>query len=104
MKKIIGTITKYLGSDYGMKGYNVKIISVLHRANDPDYDIDSDDFLLQSDREIEQAGGVTSFDRVDVQPIHADGRQSFVHCDPLAIELECFKSLRNKKSKKVGSR
>ena len=41
-----------------------------------------------------RAGGVTAFDRIDVQPwLESKERFSFVSSDPLAADLDCFRDL-----------
>jgi hypothetical protein len=52
---------------------------------------------VNDEEELARLGGVTAEDRIDVQPIDRKGRQSFVHVDPKAIELEAFKHLANGK-------
>lgn len=68
---IIGTTTQYHGDEHAyLRGYDVRIIAVLHRGNCeladggeiPGYQ------YLTSDDDIARAGGVTAADRVDVQP------------------------------------
>jgi hypothetical protein len=96
MKKTIGKITTYTGTEHRyMNGYKVRIVAVLHNAAKPDLDVDGPDYdNISDDIDLERAGGVTAFDRIEVQPwIEKEGRFSFVTSDPLATDLACFKSL-----------
>jgi hypothetical protein len=104
--KILGSITTYVGSEIpGLNGLRVRILAVLRGALRPDHDPDSDDSFVNDEQELERLGGVTADDRLDVQPIFPDGRQSFVHVDPRAIDLECFKHLaKQPAAKKTGKR
>ncbi len=64
--KTIGTTTTYVGSEIpGFHGQRVRIFGVMRGAL-----------------------------RADVAHLRADGSASFVHCDPRAIDLECFASLK----------
>lgn len=96
MKKIIGKVTTYTGTEHRyMKGYKVRIVAVLHNAAKPDLDVDGPDYdHISDDIDLQRAGGVTAFDRIEVQPwIEKEGRFSWVTSDPLATDLACFKSL-----------
>jgi hypothetical protein len=59
----------------------------------PVVNVDADDYFVTDDDVLARLGGVTKQDRLDVA--HADGSASFVHCDPRAIDLECFASLKD---------
>ena len=94
--KIIGTTTTYLGDEIpGFKGQRVRIFGVMRGALRPDVNVDADDYFVTDDDVLARLGGVTKQDRLDVAHVHADGSASFVHCDPRAIDLECFASLRD---------
>ena len=96
MKKIIGKVTTYHGDEHPyLKGYQVRIVAVLHNAAKPDIDVDGPDYdHISDDEDLERAGGVTAHDRIEVQPwIEKEGRFSFVSSDPLAADLACFKHL-----------
>lgn len=96
MKKIIGKVTTYHGDEHRyMKDYKVRIVAVLHNAARPDIDVDGPDYAhLDDDRDIERAGGVTAYDRIEVQPwIEKEGRFSFVTSDPKAVDLAAFEGL-----------
>ena len=97
-KKTLGTITTYVGNEIpGLKGKKVRILYVLRGALRPGNDPEAEDYLVDDEEKLERLGGVTAWDRLDAQMIHPDGRQSFVHIDPRAIDLECFAHLRNEK-------
>ena len=78
-----------------LTGYKVRIVAVMRNSmkpgiedDDPDYDYIRDNDYLQS------TGGVTVFDRLDVQPwLEKEGRFSFVTSDARAQDLACFKHL-----------
>lgn len=96
MKKTIGKVTTYTGTEHRyMNGYKVRIVAILHNAAKPDIDVDGPDYdNISDDIDLERAGGVTAFDRIEVQPwIEKEGRFSFVTSDPKAVDLACFKSL-----------
>ena len=96
MTNVIGRTTTYIGDEIpGLKGQQVRIFGVLRAALLPNTDIDADDYFVTDDHAIQQQGGVTKHDRVDIAHLRADGSASFVHCDPRAIDLECFAHLRN---------
>jgi hypothetical protein len=61
----------------------------------PVVNVDADDYFVTDDDVLARLGGVTKQDRLDVAHLHADGSASFVHCDPRAIDLECFASLKD---------
>lgn len=103
--KVIGAITTYLGDEIpGLKGHKVRILYVLRGALRPDCDPEADDYLVNDEEVLERLGGVTADDRVDAQMIHPDGRQSFVHIDPRAVDLECFAHLRRNTKRKTPRR
>ena len=96
MKKIIGKVTTYNGTEHSyLKGYKVRIIAVLKNAAKPGIDVDGPEYdQINDDDDLERAGGVTIFDRIDVQPwLEKEGRFSFVTSDPRAQDLACFKHL-----------
>ncbi|MFH1538208.1 MAG: hypothetical protein ABIH66_04565 [bacterium] len=83
MEKIIGRRARYIGSEQKLD--KVVIVAAL-LSRDPD---DPDERLyLKTDKEIEKAGGVKPTDRVEVRPIHPDGRASWITCDPLLRDLQ----------------
>ena len=71
----------------------------------PDIDVEGPDYDHISDEDdLARAGGVTSDDRIDVQPwIEKEGRFSFVTSDPKAMDLACFADTK-KTAKKGGQR
>ena len=80
MKKIIGRKAKYTGKEQNLD----KVIVVAAMISSG-----SDEHLyLKTDKEIEKAGGVAPTDRVEVRPIHPDGRVSWITCDPLYSDLD----------------
>jgi len=82
MKKIIGRKARYTGKEQRLDRV-VVVAAMLSR--DPD---NPDEHLyLKTDKEIEEAGGVKPTDRVEVRPIHPDGRVSWITCDPLLKDL-----------------
>ena len=97
MKKVIGTITSYQGSEFGfLKGHQVKIIAVIKNAADLDNDPDEDDGYITDDEDLARAGGVTANDRIEVQPwIESQGRFSFASSDPKASDLAAFSNLKS---------
>ncbi len=93
--KTIGTTTTYVGSEIpGFQGQRVRIFGVMRGALRADVNVDADDYFVTDDDALARLGGVTKHDRVDVAHLRADGSASFVHCDPRAIDLECFASLK----------
>ena len=93
---IIGRITTYHGDEHPyLRGHKVKIIAVLHNAAKPGIDVDGPDYdHITDDEDLARAGGVTAFDRIDVQPwLDSKERFSFVSSDPLAADLRCFRDL-----------
>jgi hypothetical protein len=68
---------------------------VMRGALRPDVNVDADDYFLTDDEVLARLGGVTKLDRLDVAHVRADGSASFVHCDPRAIDLECFVDLKD---------
>ena len=96
MKKTIGKVTTYTGTEHGyMRGYKVRIVAILKNAAKPDLDVDGPDHdHITDDLDLERAGGVTIHDRIEVAPwIEKEGRFSWVTSDPKAIDLACFKKL-----------
>jgi len=93
---VIGATTTYVGSEIpGLKGQRVRIFGVMRGALRPDVNVDADDYFLTDDEVLARLGGVTKLDRLDVAHVRADGSASFVHCDPRAIDLECFAALKD---------
>jgi len=92
MVKIIGKVTTYTGNEYGyLAGCKVKIVSILHDSEKPGAEEYEN---IKNDKDLEKVGGVTKFDRIEVQPwIEKEGRFSFVTSDPKAVDLECFRYL-----------
>lgn len=96
MKKVIGTITTYHGTEHRyLVGHQVKIIAVLKNAARDDIDVDGPEYAsIDDDQDLQRAGGVTADDRVEVTPwIEKEGRFSFASSDPLAVDLACFKDI-----------
>ena len=94
--KTIGTTTTYVGSEIpGFQGQRVRIFGVMRGGLRADVNVDADDYFVTDDDVLERLGGVTKHDRVDVAHLRADGSASFVHCDPRAIDLECFANLKD---------
>jgi len=94
--KTLGATTTYDGTEHGyLRGHKLRIIAVLKNALRDDYDPDQDGQYIREEDDLERAGGVTTDDRVEVQPwLAAEGRFSFVSSDPRAIDLACFASLK----------
>lgn len=92
--RIIGTETIYTGTEHPyLTGLRVRIVAVMKDAARPDHDPDVP--YVRDEEDIARAGGVTTDDRVEVQPwLAAEGRCSFVTSDALAIDLACFEHLR----------
>lgn len=94
--KVIGVTTTYVGDEIpGLNGTRVRIFGVLRSALRPAVDVDADDYFVTDDDALARLGGVTKDDRLDVAHVRADGSASFVHCDPRAIDLECFANLKD---------
>ncbi len=88
--KIIGTVTTYTGSDHPyLRGHRVVIIAI-HKG----VLVSPDDYsILRDDLEIAAAGGVDDeVDLVEIAPVHADGRASWVTSDAKVIDLEMFRA------------
>ena len=85
---IIGTTTTYTGTEHSfLRGCEVKILAV-HKGmlvNEDDYEI------TRSDEGLAAAGGVDpDTDLIEVAPVHADGRVSFVTSDARVTDLALF--------------
>ena len=96
MKKAIGKVTTYHGTEHPyLKGYKVRIVAVMRNAMKPGIEDDDPDYdYIRDNDDLERAGGVTTFDRIEVQPwLEKEGRYSFVTSDPKAVDLACFKRL-----------
>ena len=90
--KTIGTTTKYIGDEIpDLKGRPVRICGVMRNARVPGVDVDAADYYVTDDHTLERLGGVTKHDRIDVALLDADGRESFVHCDPRSTDLANLK-------------
>ena len=82
-QRIIGRKAKYMGSGCPKLDLVVIVAAMIgDGTGDPDNHIH-----LDRDDEIALAGGVKPSDRVEVRPIHPDGRVSFVTCDPIYGDL-----------------
>ena len=86
--KTIGAITAYTGTEHSfLRGRRVKILAV-HKGvlvNEDDYEI------IRSEEGLAAAGGVDpDTDLVEVAPVHADGRVSFVTSDARVTDLALF--------------
>ena len=93
MDNVIGTTTTYNGTEHPwLTGIKVKVVTVLKNGNNPDVDVDSPEYLvLHSDYQVEQRGGVSSTDRLEVQPwIESKQRFSFVTSDVKATDLDSY--------------
>jgi len=91
---VIGVVTTYIGSEIpGLRGKRVRIYAVLRGGARPGVDVDSDDYFVTDDARLAQLGGLTHEDRLDTAHVYPNGRVSFVHCDPLAVDLEMFAHL-----------
>jgi hypothetical protein len=96
MKNVIGKVTTYLGTEHPyLTGYKVRIVAVMKNSMKPGIELDDPDYdYIRDDAALEQAGGVTVFDRLDVQPwLEKEGRFSFVTSDSKATDLAIFKRL-----------
>ena len=86
--KIIGAVTRYLGTEHAyLQGHMVRIVAV-HRGvlNSPD-----DYQILRDDEAIAAAGGVDAdADIVEVVPVHPDGRVSWVTSNACVGDLKQF--------------
>lgn len=84
MKRVIGTVHTYRGTEFGfLKDTPCKVLAV-HRT---DLGPDADESILCDDDEVAEIGIKPDF-RVEVQPwIEKEGRFSFVTSDPLARDL-----------------
>jgi hypothetical protein len=95
--KVIGTTTTYVGNEIpGLKGQRVRIFGVMRGALRAEVNVDADDYFVTDDVALAHLGGVTKLDRLDVAHLRADGSVSFVHCDPRAVDLECFAALKDR--------
>jgi len=83
MEKIIGRKARYTGKEQNLDRLVIIAAMISRGPDDPD-----EHLYLKTDKEIEKAGGVKPTDRVEVCPIHPDGRVSWVSCDPLFGDLE----------------
>jgi hypothetical protein len=72
-----------------MNGYKVRIVAVLKNAAKPGIDVDGPEYdNISDDDDLDRKGGVTAFDRIEVQPwIEKEGRFSWVTSDPKAVDL-----------------
>ena len=96
MTQTIGTITTCHGDEHRyLAGHKVRIVAVLKNAARPDIDVDGPEYQhITDDDDLARAGGVSSDDRVEVQPwIAQEDRFSFVSSDPKVVDLDCFAHL-----------
>ena len=100
MKKIIGntTICTYSEEHKYLKNTKVLIKAIIRNAVLPEgkgYDSDAEDTYITDDEYLEQLGGVTANDRIEVNPwIKKEKRFSWVSSDPKAVDLEIFDYLK----------
>lgn len=94
--KVLGITTIYDGVEFRyLRGYTVRIVAVLKNALRADYDPDKDGQYITEEHELARAGGVTADDRVGVRIWLPDEKRfSYVACDPRAVDLACFASLK----------
>ncbi len=94
MAKIIGTITRYTGTEHPyLIGHDLRIIAIIKGGADPAVNPDDVD-ILRSDEDVETVGGVSAGDRAEVQPyLESEGRYSWVTSDPRIIDLASFEHL-----------
>ncbi|MFC1474897.1 hypothetical protein ACFLQK_02520 [bacterium] len=86
MERIIGRKARYTGKEQTLDNVVIVAAMIMPKGSNPD---DADEHLyLKTDKEIEKAGGVAPTDRVEVRPIHPDGRVSWITCDPLYADLD----------------
>ena len=96
MKKIIGKVTTYHGTEHPyLKGYKVRIVAVMKNSMKPGIeDDDPEQDYIRDEDDLARSGGVTIFDRIEVQPwLEKEGRFSFVTSDSKATDLAIFKRL-----------
>ena len=82
MQKIIGRRARYTGREQKLDKVVIVAAIITRGAKDPD-----EHLYLDNDKDIAVAGGVAPTDRVEVRPIHPDGRVSWITCDPLFSDL-----------------
>jgi len=82
MEKIIGRKARYIGKEQRLDRVVIVAALISHDPDNPD-----EHLYLKTDKEIAEAGGVKPTDRVEVRPIHLDGRVSWITCDPLMCDL-----------------
>lgn len=80
MNRIIGRRASYTGNEQNLD--KVVIVAALISDGSEEH------LYLKTDKEIEEAGGVAPTDRVEVRPIHSDGRVFWITCDPLYADLD----------------
>ena len=91
MKKIIGSTTTYQGTEHPyLKGTKIRIVAVLKNAARPDIDLDGPDHdYISDDIDLERVGGVTAFDRMEVQPLNNNRYlRTQNHCDYQVLRLD----------------
>lgn len=88
---VIGVVTTYCGTELPyLRGYTVRVIAVLKAGVSPD----EADRRLTDEQDIARLQ-IYADDRIEVAPwLAAEGRYSFVTCDPLACDLSFFAHLR----------
>jgi len=97
MANILGSSTTYHGIELPfLKGCIVRIVAVLKGAARPNTDADGLDCdYINDEEDLLRAGGVTTNDRIEVQPwIKEEGRFSFVTSAPRAVDLACFRKIK----------
>lgn len=82
MEKIIGREARYIGKEQNLDRVVIVAVLISRDPHNPD-----EHLYLKTDKEIEEAGGLKPTDRVEVRPIHPDGRVSWITCDPLLKDL-----------------
>lgn len=82
MKRIIGRKARYTGNEQNLDRVVIVAAMISRGKDDPD-----EHLYLKTDKEIAEAGGIAPTDRVEVRPIHPDGRVSWITCDPRLCDL-----------------
>jgi hypothetical protein len=94
---IIGAVTMYIGDEFPAdRGERFRIVGVYRNALLPGVDIDAVGYRVSDNEQLVELGGVTKNDRVDAAYVHPDGRGSFVHTNPKAVDLALFAHLKDK--------
>ena len=97
--KTIGMTTTYQGTEHAyLNGLKVRILGVIRRGAAEDFNPEAPDTYLKSEYTIDQVGGVSAEDRLEVQPwLKDEGRYSWVTSDPKAVDLKCYAHLKTAK-------